>query len=164
MERDVSFLVGHVYRQHALERLVGTQGLHERLGDMALPAGPGQAGIDAAFNDAQQAVDFHLVHGRVLQGVPGAGQQRTGHVQQRRVLKLDLVLVRPDDLCPKAIFGGAVEIVDNHGVHHEVMPLANRLIIFNSDLQHQVQTAHRQRYSIATWMRRDGLVPFVEEG
>ncbi|MGM8886728.1 2OG-Fe(II) oxygenase [Psychrobacter sp. 1U2] len=64
----------------------------------------------------------------------------------------------------EAIDGGAVEIVDNHGVHNEVMPLANRLIIFNSDLQHQVQIAHRQRYSIATWMRRDGLVPFVEEG
>ena len=61
----------------------------------------------------------------------------------------------------QATDGGAVEIVDNHGVHHEVMPLANRLIIFNSDLQHQVQIAHRQRYSIATWMRRDGLVPFV---
>ena len=60
--------------------------------------------------------------------------------------------------------GGAVEIVDNHGVHHEVMPLANRLIIFNSDLQHQVQIAHRQRYSIATWMRRDGLMPFVTKG
>ncbi len=59
--------------------------------------------------------------------------------------------------------GGAVEIIDNHGDHHEVMPVANRLIIFNSDLQHQVQIAHRQRYSIATWMRRDGLVPFVEE-
>lgn len=59
--------------------------------------------------------------------------------------------------------GGAVEIVDNHGVHHEVMPVANRLVIFSSDLQHQVQIAHRQRYSIATWMRRDGLVPFVDE-
>ena len=59
--------------------------------------------------------------------------------------------------------GGAVEIIDNYGVHHEVMPVANRLIIFNSNLQHQVQTAHRQRYSIATWMRRDGLVPFIEE-
>ena len=63
----------------------------------------------------------------------------------------------------QAADGGAVEIVDNHGVHHEVMPLANRLIIFDSNLQHQVQIAHRQRYSIATWMRRDGLVPFVEE-
>ncbi len=60
--------------------------------------------------------------------------------------------------------GGAVEIIDNHGKHHTVMPVANRLIIFDSDLQHQVQIAHRQRYSIATWMRRDGLVPFIEEG
>ena len=58
--------------------------------------------------------------------------------------------------------GGALEVVDKHGVHHEIMPVANRLIIFDSDLRHQVQTAHRQRYSIATWMRRDGLVPFVE--
>lgn len=59
--------------------------------------------------------------------------------------------------------GGALEVIDNHGVHHEVMPTANRLIVFDSNLQHQVQIAHRQRYSIATWMRRDGLVPFVED-
>ena len=59
--------------------------------------------------------------------------------------------------------GGALEIIDKHGIHHNVMPVANRLIIFDSDLQHQVQIAHRQRYSIATWMRRDGLVPFVED-
>lgn len=59
--------------------------------------------------------------------------------------------------------GGALEIVDKHGVHHNVMPVANRLVIFDSGLQHQVQIAHRQRYSIATWMRRDGLVPFVED-
>jgi SM-20-related protein len=62
----------------------------------------------------------------------------------------------------EATDGGALEVVDKHGTHHEVMPVANRLIIFDSDLRHQVQTAHRQRYSIATWMRRDGLVPFVE--
>ena len=62
----------------------------------------------------------------------------------------------------EATDGGALEIADKHGIHHEVMPVANRLIIFDSDLQHQVQIAHRQRYSIATWMRRDGLVPFVE--
>ena len=59
--------------------------------------------------------------------------------------------------------GGALEIIDKHGGHHNVMPVANRLVIFDSDLQHQVQIAHRQRYSIATWMRRDGLVPFVED-
>lgn len=59
--------------------------------------------------------------------------------------------------------GGALEIIDKHGGHHNVMPVANRLVIFDSDLQHQVQIAHRQRYSIATWMRRDSLVPFVED-
>ncbi|MBB3107732.1 SM-20-related protein [Psychrobacter luti] len=59
--------------------------------------------------------------------------------------------------------GGALEIVDKHSIHHNVMPVANRLVIFDSDLQHQVQIAHRQRYSIATWMRRDGLVPFVKD-
>ena len=59
--------------------------------------------------------------------------------------------------------GGALEIVDKHGIHHSVMPVANRLVIFDSDLQHQVQIANRQRYSIATWMRRDGLVPFIED-
>ena len=58
--------------------------------------------------------------------------------------------------------GGALEIVDKHGIHHNVMPVANRLVIFDSDLRHQVQIAHRQRYSVAIWMRRDGLVPFVE--
>jgi len=63
----------------------------------------------------------------------------------------------------EATDGGALEVIDKHGIHHEVMPVANRLIIFDSNLRHQVQTAHRQRYSIATWMRRDGLVPFVEE-
>ncbi|MGP5646814.1 2OG-Fe(II) oxygenase [Psychrobacter celer] len=59
--------------------------------------------------------------------------------------------------------GGALEIIDKHSSHHSVMPVANRLVIFDSDMQHQVQIAHRQRYSIATWMRRDGLVPFVED-
>ena len=58
----------------------------------------------------------------------------------------------------EATDGGALEVVDKHGTHHEVMPVANRLIIFDSDLQHQVQIAHRQRYSIATWLRRDDAV------
>ena len=57
--------------------------------------------------------------------------------------------------------GGALEIIDHHGTHHEVTPTANRLVIFDSNLQHQVKIAHRQRYSIATWMRRDSLIPFV---
>jgi SM-20-related protein len=58
----------------------------------------------------------------------------------------------------EATDGGALEVVDKHGTHHEVMPVANRLVIFDSDLRHQVQTAYRQRYSIATWLRRDDTV------
>ena len=57
--------------------------------------------------------------------------------------------------------GGALEIIDKQGKSHEIMPKANRLIIFDSNLRHQVQTAHRQRYSIATWLRRDNPVPFA---
>ena len=59
--------------------------------------------------------------------------------------------------------GGALEIVDKQGRSHEILPKANRLIVFDSNLRHQVQIAHRQRYSIATWLRHDNPVPFVED-
>lgn len=75
---------------------------------------------------------------------------------------LSAVFYLNDDWTPED--GGALELIDNHGKPHNVMPVANRLILFDSNVQHQVQIAHRQRYSIATWMRRDGLVPFIEEG
>lgn len=58
--------------------------------------------------------------------------------------------------------GGALEVVDLQNQLHRLSPLANRLVIFDSNLQHQVAIAHKKRYSIATWLRRDTLVPFVE--
>ena len=51
--------------------------------------------------------------------------------------------------------GGQLSIVDEHNQLHQLLPKANRLVIFDSNLQHQVEIAHRQRYSIATWLRRD---------
>lgn len=57
--------------------------------------------------------------------------------------------------------GGALEVVDLQNQLHRLTPLANRLVVFDSNLQHQVTIAHKKRYSIATWMRRDTLVPFV---
>lgn len=51
--------------------------------------------------------------------------------------------------------GGQLSIVDSHNNQHQLLPKANRLVIFDSNLQHQVEIAHRQRYSIATWLRRD---------
>ncbi|WP_169393414.1 MULTISPECIES: 2OG-Fe(II) oxygenase [Psychrobacter] len=62
----------------------------------------------------------------------------------------------------EAADGGALEVVDLQDCLHKLTPLANRLVVFDSNLQHQVAIAHRKRYSIATWMRRDTLVPFVE--
>lgn len=51
--------------------------------------------------------------------------------------------------------GGALAIIDNQGNEQLILPKANRLVVFDSDLRHQVEIAHRQRYSIATWLRRD---------
>ena len=57
--------------------------------------------------------------------------------------------------------GGELAIVDNYGNEHKIIPKANRLVVFDSNLQHQVEIAHRQRYSIATWLRRDDPVRLV---
>ena len=57
--------------------------------------------------------------------------------------------------------GGELAIVDNYGNEHKIIHKANRLVVFDSNLQHQVEIAHRQRYSIATWLRRDDPVRLV---
>ncbi|WP_296405467.1 2OG-Fe(II) oxygenase [Psychrobacter sp.] len=51
--------------------------------------------------------------------------------------------------------GGQLSIIDAHNQCHQLLPKANRLVIFDSNLRHQVELAHRQRYSIATWLRSD---------
>lgn len=57
--------------------------------------------------------------------------------------------------------GGALAIIDNLGHEQHILPKANRLVVFDSDLRHQVEIAHRQRYSIATWLRRDDAAALV---
>ncbi len=51
--------------------------------------------------------------------------------------------------------GGEISLIDKTGTQHKLAPKANRLVIFDSNLRHQVETTHRVRYSIATWLRRD---------
>lgn len=53
--------------------------------------------------------------------------------------------------------GGEILVVDKHGKQQKLSPQGNRLVIFDSNLQHQVEITHRERFSIATWMRKDGL-------
>lgn len=50
--------------------------------------------------------------------------------------------------------GGAIELIDKMDKNHIILPCANRLVVFDSNLSHQVQTTNRVRYSIAAWLRR----------
>ena len=50
--------------------------------------------------------------------------------------------------------GGELSLIDLSDGQHHILPKANRLVLFQSDLMHQVEITNRQRHSIATWMRR----------
>lgn len=58
-----------------------------------------------------------------------------------------------DDWCEDD--GGQITVIDKNNKTHQLLPKANRLIIFDSNLIHQVEITHKTRYSIATWLRRD---------
>ncbi|AKG07292.1 2OG-Fe(II) oxygenase [Moraxella bovoculi] len=51
--------------------------------------------------------------------------------------------------------GGAITVVDKTGETIQLLPQLNRLVVFNSNLLHQVEITNRTRFSIATWLRRD---------
>ena len=51
--------------------------------------------------------------------------------------------------------GGQLRLVDRQGLTHEILPQDNQLVIFDSDLLHEVCPATQVRYSIAGWLRRD---------
>lgn len=55
----------------------------------------------------------------------------------------------------QADWGGALQLIDNHGCRQAFLPSANRLVIFHSDLLHEVLSATQVRRSIAGWLRRD---------
>lgn len=51
--------------------------------------------------------------------------------------------------------GGAICLIDKADKLQILLPKANRLVIFDSNLRHQVAKTHRVRYSIASWLRCD---------
>lgn len=51
--------------------------------------------------------------------------------------------------------GGAIALIDKQGNEQKLLPKANRLVVFDSNLRHQVEITNRERFSIATWLRRD---------
>ena len=54
--------------------------------------------------------------------------------------------------------GGQITVVDKTDKTMQLVPQLNRLVIFDSNLLHQVEITNRQRFSIATWLRRDDRV------
>jgi SM-20-related protein len=55
-------------------------------------------------------------------------------------------------------WGGALCLNDLHDAAHHILPIANRLVVFQSDLPHEVLPANKIRRSIAGWLRRDERV------
>lgn len=51
--------------------------------------------------------------------------------------------------------GGAIALIDKQENEQKLLPKANRLVVFDSNLRHQVEITNRERFSIATWLRRD---------
>lgn len=83
-------------------------------------------------------------------------QWHTDNPQGRNERVLSAVFYLNDDW--EATHGGELVLIDAHGDTQICQPRANRLVIFNSDLRHQVKITQRTRYSIATWLRRDTAV------
>lgn len=52
-------------------------------------------------------------------------------------------------------WSGQLRIEDRQGMWHQVDPIGNRLMVFDSDLRHEVLPATHTRRSIAGWLRRD---------
>jgi SM-20-related protein len=58
----------------------------------------------------------------------------------------------------QAADGGEVLLIDKKNNLQTRAPKANRLLVFDSNLRHQVNITHRNRFSIATWMRKDSII------
>lgn len=55
--------------------------------------------------------------------------------------------------CWQADWGGQLRLQDKLGQWHIIEPLPNRLVIFQSDLLHEVLLSRQQRLSITAWLR-----------
>lgn len=55
----------------------------------------------------------------------------------------------------QADWGGELHLEDKNHVWHTLLPLANRIVLFQSDLLHEVLQAKHQRLSITAWLRTD---------
>ncbi|MFT4021716.1 MAG: 2OG-Fe(II) oxygenase [Acinetobacter sp.] len=55
-------------------------------------------------------------------------------------------------------FGGELRLQDKQSNWHIISPFSNRLVLFQSDLLHEVRIAKQQRLSITAWLRNQGSI------
>ncbi len=54
----------------------------------------------------------------------------------------------------QADYGGELRLQDKHGTWHLILPQSNQLVIFQSDLLHEVLVTQQQRLSLTAWLRQ----------
>lgn len=74
--------------------------------------------------------------------------------QQARVISTVLYLNSHWD----AVWHGQLQLQDTAQHWHQILPMPNRLVLFQSELLHEVCAASQPRNSIAGWLRRDDAV------
>lgn len=55
-------------------------------------------------------------------------------------------------------WGGELRLQDKNNQWHIIQPKSNRIVIFQSDLLHEVMQAQQQRLSITAWLRNDNSI------
>lgn len=80
-------------------------------------------------------------------------QWHTDNPQGRYERVISAVFYLNENWCDKD--GGEISLYDKQGNRQILFPQANRLIVFDSNLRHQVEITKRIRFSIATWLRQD---------
>lgn len=55
-------------------------------------------------------------------------------------------------------WGGELRLQDKHQQWHIIQPKPNRLVLFQSDLLHEVLLSKQQRLSITAWLRSDNSI------
>lgn len=54
-----------------------------------------------------------------------------------------------------AQWGGQLRLQDRQNQWHDLYPIPNRLVLFESDLLHAVEMTHAKRWSLTAWLRQD---------
>lgn len=54
----------------------------------------------------------------------------------------------------QADYGGELRLQDKHGGWHLILPQSNQLVVFQSDLLHEVLVTQQQRLSLTAWLRQ----------